>query len=640
MLLLTAVALAALAALALGGTVQHNVEIRRRVQEEVRGELREHVASWQLDIVRRVDAMLTEVEAQTDAPDRAEDRARRRERWLDSVYVWGGPAALPLWPALAPSRALDDPTGCMRLPLQASEPSACASAPEDVRVERAVLAARDLLTRHDAQAALTRVGAVVGGETPLNALTPRPRLLLATARARLLLGEAHLNAGDAAAGLLALNRLIDDVLRLDAPALEGALLLAEAAETMLAAHGAEPSEIDRRHAQAEARVLAWRRVAEFAEAAPTATATPGPRFEALQDTGSASQVLYWRPASRERPGIALLLDGDELGASFVRAQSGRLRDVLAVVDADGERLSGVDAHLRDDLAVGLAPTVPALAVAPSASWVEAHVQPLQDQWLSLRSIVTLLSVVLGFGALWAFHRTDREHEKLLDRQREFTTRVTHELKTPVAGIKVMAENLSMGAWRDERHRAEMTDRIVQESDRLTARINEILAFARAPSPERREPVDIEELIFDAIDTWGPRMEAAGVAFRADVDVADPVLGDPVALRDAVACLLDNAIKYRREDVDSEVWLNVRMEARAVQIEVVDNGLGVPPDKRAAIFERFVRVEGPNRGRYGGHGLGLAQVALIAKAHRGRAFCEAGIDGGARFVLELPASHAT
>ncbi|MFM2163300.1 MAG: hypothetical protein RLZZ383_2812, partial [Pseudomonadota bacterium] len=546
LLLLTAVALAALAALAFGGTVQHNVEIRRRVQEEVRGELREHVGTWQLDVVRRVDAMLTDVEAQIEAPDRAEDRLRRRERWLDSVYVWGGPAALPLWPSVAPSRALDDPTGCMPLPLQAAEPKACASAPEDVRVERAVLAARDLLTRRDAPAAVARVASVVGGETPLDALTPRPRLLLATARARLLLGEARLSSGDSATGLAALNRLVDDVLRLDAPALEGALLLAEAAETMLAAHGADADALALRHAQAESRVLAWRKVAEIATAPPASGATPGPRFEALVDTGSASQVLYWRPASRERPGVALLLDGQELAASFVRAEGGRLRDVLAVIDADGQRQSGIDAALRDDLAVGLAPTVPALSVAPSAAWVEAHVRPLQDQWLSLRSVVTLLSVVLGFGALWAFFQTDREHEKLLERQREFTTRVTHELKTPVAGIKVMAENLSMGAWRDERHKEEMTDRIVQEADRLTARINEILAFARAPSPERREPVDIEELIFDAIDTWGPRMEAAGVTFRADVDVTDAVLGDPVALRDAVACLLDNAIKYRRE----------------------------------------------------------------------------------------------
>jgi signal transduction histidine kinase len=637
---MTAVALAALAALAFGGTVQHNVEIRRRVQEEVRGELREHVAAWQLDVVRRVDAMLTEVEAHVDAPDRAEDRVRRRERWLDSVYIWGGPAGLPLWPSPAPSRTLDDPTGCMALPLQSAEPPACASAPDDVRVERSVVAARDLLTRRDAEAAVVRVEPVVSGERPLDALTTHPRLLLATARARLLLGEARIASGAVEKGLEELQRLVDDVLRLDAPALEGALLLAEAAETMLAAHGVEAAAIDRQHERAEGRVLAWRKVSEIANSPPAAGATPGPRFEPLVDTGSALQVLYWRPSSRERPGIALLLDGHELAASFIRSENGRLRDVLAVLDAEGVRHAGVDTPPRDDLAVELSPTAPGLSVVPAATWVEAHVRPLQDQWLSLRSVVTLLSVVLGFGALWAFYQTDREHEKLIERQKEFTTRVTHELKTPVAGIKVMAENLSMGAWRDERHRAEMTDRIVQESDRLTARINEILAFARAPSPDRREPVDIEELVFDAIDTWGPRMESAGITFRADVDVADPVQGDPVALRDAIACLLDNAIKYRREEVASEVWLNVRMEGRAVQIEVVDNGLGVPADKRQAIFDRFVRVEGPNRGRSGGHGLGLAQVALIAKAHRGRAYCDAGNDGGARFVLELPATPAT
>jgi two-component system sensor histidine kinase AdeS len=73
------------------------------------------------------------------------------------------------------------------------------------------------------------------------------------------------------------------------------------------------------------------------------------------------------------------------------------------------------------------------------------------------------------------------------------------------------------------------------------------------------------------------------------------------------------------------------------VEVVDNGLGVPPKLRKEIFQEFVRVEGPNRGLAGGHGLGLAQVARTAAAHGGDVVCTEGLDGGARFSLRLAAA---
>ena len=113
-------------------------------------------------------------------------------------------------------------------------------------------------------------------------------------------------------------------------------------------------------------------------------------------------------------------------------------------------------------------------------------------------------------------------------------------------------------------------------------------------------------------------------------------GDAHAVRDAIGCLLDNALKYRSETRDDpQVWLNLTQEGHWVVVEVADNGIGVPPRMRRSIFEQFVRVEGPNRGRAGGHGLGLAQVAAIAGAHGGRCDCREGVEGGASFRLQLP-----
>ncbi len=85
-----------------------------------------------------------------------------------------------------------------------------------------------------------------------------------------------------------------------------------------------------------------------------------------------------------------------------------------------------------------------------------------------------------------------------------------------------------------------------------------------------------------------------------------------------------------------MWLNVIDEDKFAVIEVIDNGMGVPLDQRKRIFEPFVRVEGSNRGKSGGHGLGLSQVVEIVRAHGGTIACEDGVDGGAKFVVRLPA----
>jgi signal transduction histidine kinase len=251
-------------------------------------------------------------------------------------------------------------------------------------------------------------------------------------------------------------------------------------------------------------------------------------------------------------------------------------------------------------------------------------------------VVIGLCFGLAMVALAALDRTIRQQFELLDRQRAFSTRVTHELKTPLAGIRVMAENLETGAYKDDGQRREMAHRIVEESDRLTRRVDEVLAVAKERTIPSPEPFDLEEVLYEAIDEWGPRMHDAGVELAANLGPADPVLGDAKAMRDAVACLLDNALKYRRETVESRVWLALTQDGRTVEVSVADNGIGVPKAMRKRIFDRFVRVEGPNRGKAGGHGLGLHQVREIVAAHKGTVACVEGADGGAKFVIRLPA----
>jgi signal transduction histidine kinase len=270
------------------------------------------------------------------------------------------------------------------------------------------------------------------------------------------------------------------------------------------------------------------------------------------------------------------------------------------------------------------------------SAVDAAVEKLSEQWVIPLAVIALC-VGIGISALVAFDKAARQEYELLDRQRAFGTRVTHELKTPLAGIKVMAENIEAGHFRDDEHRRDMARRIVQETDQLTRRVDEVLAVAKQRSIPSPQPVDPEEILLIAIDEWGPRLQDAGVVLKAELAATDPILGDGNALKDAVACLLDNALKYRKEGrEDNQVWLDLHQQGKSILVTITDNGIGVPRLMRKRIFDRFTRVEGPNRGSAGGHGLGLAQVKEIVTAHHGTVTCGDGVDGGAQFVIRLPA----
>lgn len=354
-------------------------------------------------------------------------------------------------------------------------------------------------------------------------------------------------------------------------------------------------------------------------------------------------LLYYNvvpTSSGEWLGVALQLDQQMMLNDFLRT-TGDIRRDLAVTDASGSWLLGARRQPRDlAIQVPFPRTLSHLRVGLYPDAIERRTDRNDEQWI-LPLIVTSVLVLIAFFALSAQITAQRRLRELLDRQREFTTRVTHELKTPIAGIKVMAETLELGAFKGDAGRRVAAQRIIDEADRLTARIDEVLSSTR----ERRIPdpvvFDLEETLYELIDVWGPRMEQHGVQLEADLDLAPEVKGDPQAARDAIGCLLDNALKYRDPDKPERLVrlsLSTDEAERYAVVEVVDNGLGVPPKLRTEIFQQFVRVEGPNRGLSGGHGLGLAQVARTAEAHGGDVVCSEGVDGGARFTLRLAATR--
>ena len=250
--------------------------------------------------------------------------------------------------------------------------------------------------------------------------------------------------------------------------------------------------------------------------------------------------------------------------------------------------------------------------------------------------VIAIGMLVGVFALTTLVRTDREQVSILTRQREFMTRVTHELKTPLAGIRVIAENLEMGAYRDTEQVEAYARIIIAEAERLGLRVDEVLKAANGPAREDARAFDVSRMLVELVETWSGRYSATNAEFTLDLDApqALPMHGKQSTLRDAITNLLDNALKYRHPDRPLQVHVRARLLARDVLIEVEDNGLGVPVGMRKSIFEKFRRVEGPGRGLAGGHGLGLSFVSDAAKLHRGTIECQASRSGGSVFVMRI------
>jgi signal transduction histidine kinase len=639
--------------------------IQARISHEVEQTLTEAVADWEDKLfVALAESIDTVVADPSLAPTR-QNRLRRKWPWFSSLYLWRparpGRRAEPamLFP---PRPVVEQPYELMGQPclreantfrddvgIPASDRAqmlveACAEAPLRVRLYAASEAAQ----------LLEEEGDWAGALAALDAVDPSAELSLVHAAEqgvpayRLAANRSHaadlmLNGPVPKDGLDLHNRLGLEICRLDAPSAAAPLQFVEHSALPKLREAGRDEQVARLEDALDAarrKVAAYREVVEkllHAEPSPAPNSTP--HFVRDQYSDDPYLLNYGWTEDGNR-GVALQLEGRALVTSFLESrQLQRLRRYVVVRDTTGRWVAGSRRGGAVEVQVPFGQTFPEYRLGVRAAALTELQDQQGEQW-RLPLVVTMFMAGLGIIGLLAQLRADRQREALLQRQRDFTTRVTHELKTPLAGIRVMAENLEIGAFKGDAQRSVMARRIMDETDRLTARLEEVLAIARERSIPDPEPFDPEESALGAIDQWGPRLEASGVQLIADMDATDEILGDGEAMRDAIGCLLDNALKYRREDrEDPSVWLTLEQHGRWIEIAVADNGLGVPRHLRKSIFEQFVRVEGDNRGKAGGHGLGLSQVADVARAHRGKARCEVGVDGGARFVIRVPAHSA-
>lgn len=232
-------------------------------------------------------------------------------------------------------------------------------------------------------------------------------------------------------------------------------------------------------------------------------------------------------------------------------------------------------------------------------------------------------------------------EDVSDRQRldavrrDFVSNISHELKTPVGALGVLAETL-VGEDDPEVVRR-LAERMQREAFRVARTIDDLLQLSQIEASElpAREPVPVSQVLAEAIDRTQSAAELRSITFV----VVDPaprltVVGDRRQLVSAVANLCENAVKY--SDMGAEVELTARSDGRVVEIDVADHGIGIPAVDLERIFERFYRVD-PARSRdTGGTGLGLAIVRHVAQNHEGEVTVRSREGEGSTFTLHLPA----
>lgn len=228
----------------------------------------------------------------------------------------------------------------------------------------------------------------------------------------------------------------------------------------------------------------------------------------------------------------------------------------------------------------------------------------------------------------------------------FINAVTHELKTPLASIRLYLETLKAREVSASQQQ-EFYDVMLTDCDRLLRTVDQVL---RAGRDRRRhslstQPVDLSGIVDGAVELARARHQLSPEALEFIRPVGSngvpdfSVLGDAEELRAAVSNLLDNAVKYSPDD------LRVRVELRSdgkhnVALRIADHGIGIPNAELKRVFRRFYRVPGRSSTRVSGTGLGLFIVRAIVRRHRGRVFAEsAGSGQGATFTIQLPRAES-
>jgi two-component system sensor histidine kinase SenX3 len=286
------------------------------------------------------------------------------------------------------------------------------------------------------------------------------------------------------------------------------------------------------------------------------------------------------------------------------------------------------------LGVGLT----ALALAVGSGWIIVNWREGVKVFLGFIFFCAIAAgIILNTIFLVREVRRNEQHDS-------FINAVTHELKTPIASIRLYLETLQSRDVEDQRRR-EFYRLMLGDTDRLLSTVEQVLKAGQAgqrDAKHQRSDIEFDGLVKECIDLVRTRhhLEPGALEYEAVASngAGTRVFGNADELRTAVANLLDNAVKYSQGNV--EVAVRLETGEKNVVLQVRDRGVGIPQEELKRIFKRFYRVSNRSLAHVKGTGLGLFIVRSIARKHGGKVFAQSAGEGqGTTVTLELPRSVA-
>ena len=342
--------------------------------------------------------------------------------------------------------------------------------------------------------------------------------------------------------------------------------------------------------------------------------------------GENSWLVSLAASPSENPSLVIVVNVEDIFASLRQ-------------DSDFTELFPVDYELAsaDSLeGLSLGPNFPGLKMV----FAENQESLFSEPWI-VQPIFYLLALflILGitlFGAylLW---RDVRREVRMAEMRSQFVSSVSHELKTPLTAIRMFAETMRMGRSKDLKTHAEYLDTIVNESQRLTRLLNNVLDFSKIEQGKRTyhpEQASLYEIIQSAARAMEYPLSQQGFSLEVKTENGLPDVNvDKDAIEQALLNLLHNAMKYSGDSRD--IGLSLQKKDGFAVIQVADHGIGIDPQEQQKIFDKFYRVPSSENERIVGTGLGLALVSHIVEAHLGRLEIESTLGKGSVFSIFLP-----
>lgn len=300
-------------------------------------------------------------------------------------------------------------------------------------------------------------------------------------------------------------------------------------------------------------------------------------------------------------------------------------------------------HKKDTIPTARFTTNPATVGIVHPYWYQAGFDnPVSYllQKISLQILFSLFLVAFTTTAFIFLFRSLLAQRKLTEMKNDFISNITHELKTPLATVSVAVEALrNFGGLQHPDKTKEYLDISASELQRLNLLVDKVLKLSLFENRElelRKEKIDLAQLIEEVLKTLKLQFEARNANVYFETRGSDFVMeADKLYMTSVLFNLLDNALKYSKENQNPDIRVRLIRQEQEIVLEVADKGMGIPEEFKARIFDKFFRIPSGDHHNTKGYGLGLSYVAHVVRKHTGSIDVETAPDKGAVFTVKFP-----